>query len=138
MPAIPGSRRSAAEVYALLGFKSEAAMNHARRRLQMTLDAVTQRVAPYPDFAALYPDLTRSQRRALEVEYERKQTLVVPLWGGIKYPSSAWSYDLRACARMSGHGALADGPSAANAEASRGVHAISGRHEVPVGEAGSG
>lgn len=57
-PTTPASNRvPAAAVFALLGFPSVQAMNHARRRLQKVRYGGQRHPAPYPDFAAAhFPD----------------------------------------------------------------------------------
>lgn len=91
------NRVPACDVYALLGFRSVQAMNHTRRVLQRVVDPITGGINAYPDFGAIHPSETPAEIRSREVAFERTATLVVPQWGGIKYPLSAWQYDLARC-----------------------------------------
>jgi hypothetical protein len=73
------------------------AMNHARRALQKYLDRETGRVLTYPDFRTLRPGDSTERVRRCEVEFDAVHILVVPEWGGIRYPRSAWTYDMDLC-----------------------------------------
>lgn len=109
----------------ILGFRSEAAFNHARRAMQLVRDRVTGRDRPYPDFGAelgLVRDMAERRKlaagfeenergrgaafleqqsrlakevRAKEVAFDESHVLVVPEWGGVKWPKSAWTYSRR-------------------------------------------
>lgn len=77
---IPASNRvPAAAVFALLGFPSVQAMNHARRRLQKVRYSGQPHPAPYPDFAAAhFPDEAAELAR-VEAELRRCDKRAEPL-----------------------------------------------------------
>jgi hypothetical protein len=85
------------EAFPLLGFRSQQAFNHARRRLERDKHRDTGMVMPIPNFRRLTPDLPPDQRQWREEEFWRHHIRVVPEWGGIKWPSAAWSYSRRRC-----------------------------------------
>ena len=127
--------RCAANVaFPLLNFRGQAAFNHTRRALQQVLDRGTRRLRPYPDFAQQVgwirdpaerararerlPEDRRTafdqqqeeaavEVRRSEVEHDRDNILVVPEWGGLKYPNSAWTYSLTRCRELAARGPAA-------------------------------
>lgn len=118
----------AAEAYALLGLPSEQALNHARRELQRVLgddgrvlpypdfatevgwirhlsrrQAEAKKIASTRGETEARAFLDAQQQlvrevRLLEIEFDAAHVLVVPQWGGKKWPKNAWTYSRRLCA----------------------------------------
>ena len=65
--------------------------------MQLVRDRATGRLLPYPDFSrdTLGNAATPEERRRREVDFDASHLLVMPEWGGIKYPKSSWTYSLR-------------------------------------------
>jgi hypothetical protein len=75
-------------------------MDHARRALQQVMDPSSGATTPAAQAAGLIPGESREDRRRREVELEQRVILVVPAWGGIRYPKSSWTYDLARCTAL--------------------------------------
>lgn len=86
---------AAAELLGLPG----SSFNASRRAMQLVRDRATGRVTPYPDFThdALGNTLSHEERRRREIAFDSANILVVPEWGGIKFPRGSWSYSRRRC-----------------------------------------
>lgn len=82
----------------LIGLKYPGQFNAARSALQKTWDRKTGELRDYPhtlfDAAGCTKKETRERRRARK-EFDRSNILVVPEWGGIKWPGTEWRYDRR-------------------------------------------
>lgn len=81
-----------------------SSFNTSRRELQLVQDRASGRLLPYPDLTrdALGNQLSDAERRRREVEFDAKHILVVPEWGGIRYPRSSWTYSRRRCEAILG------------------------------------
>lgn len=93
-----GDRIDAAAAAGLLGIPLSS-FNASRREMQLVRDRSTGRLLPYPDFDrdALGNALNDDERRRREKEFDARHILVLPEWGGIRYPRSAWTYSRRRC-----------------------------------------
>ena len=92
---LPDERISCTAAYPILGLLSQQSFNHIRRRLQRVWDRDSGVPTPYPDFERQFPDART--RAAREREFCDTHILVVPEWGGIKYPKGPWTYSRRRC-----------------------------------------
>ena len=93
--AVPDERVTCNAAYPILGLPSQQSFNHIRRRLQRVWDRDSGALTPYPDFERQYAD--GRVRAAREREFCDTHILVVPEWGGIKYPKGPWTYSRRRC-----------------------------------------
>ena len=91
----PDERIPCTTAYPILGLPSQQSFNHVRRRLQRVLDRETGTLMPYPEFERQCSD--PRVRSAREREFCDRNVLVVPEWGGIKYPKGPWTYSRRRC-----------------------------------------
>ena len=94
----PADRIDAAAAAELLGIPLSS-FNASRREMQLVRDRSTGRLLPYPDFGrdALGNVLNDDERRRREKEFDARHLLVLPEWGGIRYPRCAWTYSRRRC-----------------------------------------
>lgn len=81
--------------YPILGLPSQQSFNHIRRQLQKVWDRDSGVLTPYPNFDQQFPD--DRIRANKEREFGDTHILVVPEWGGIKYPKGPWTYSRRRC-----------------------------------------
>jgi len=85
------------EAFPLLGFRRQQQFNHVRRRLERARNRDTGVLAAVPDFDAIESRHGAAERRRREGEFAATHILVVPEWGGIKWPSGSWTYSRRMC-----------------------------------------
>lgn len=92
----PDERIDAARAAAIQGLPLSS-FNAARRSMQLVRDRATGRLLPYPDYSrdALGNAASPEERRRQEVDFDASHVLVVPEWGGIRYPKGSWTYSLR-------------------------------------------
>lgn len=76
-----------------------SSFNAARRSMQLVQDRASGRLSSYPDFTRdeFGNRLDERERRRREVEFDAAHILVVPEWGGIRYPRSSWTYSRKRC-----------------------------------------
>jgi hypothetical protein len=92
------ARISGRELALLLDLEYPGQFNAARYRLQKVLDRKTHALADYPHEMFGTTGVTpreAAQKRAARKEFDASHVLVVPEWGGIKWPGTEWSYDRR-------------------------------------------
>ncbi len=94
------NRVPATAVYAILGYQSVQAMDHSRRAMQQVMDLTTGAIIPAATAVGRVPGESPEARRRREVDLEQRNALVVPLWGGVKYPKGSWTYDLARCTAL--------------------------------------
>lgn len=101
-------RIEAAEAARILGYPVST-LNTSRRAMQLVRDRASRRLLPYPSFERdkLGNALTAAERRRLEVAFDAVNLLVVPEWGGIRYPKSSWTYSRQQCEALRDHGVAA-------------------------------
>lgn len=101
MDAVPVSddRITAEEAFRILGFRSQQQFNHARRRLERVLDRSTGVHTQVPQFEAQLSHLPAAEVGRRKRQFLDANILVVPEWGGIKWPSASWTYSRLRCQR---------------------------------------
>jgi hypothetical protein len=93
--------RIPAEVaYKILGFQSQQRFNHARQRLERVLDRATGVHTPVPNFKKQFARLPPDDARRRKREFLDSHILILPEWGGIKWPASSWTYSRERCRRI--------------------------------------
>jgi hypothetical protein len=105
-------RISAEVAYRLLGFQSQQRFNHARQRLERVFDRDTGMHTPVPDFKKLFARLSEGDARRRRREFLDSRILVVPEWGGIKWPGCSWTYSRERCQRTCDEASPITGPAA--------------------------
>lgn len=89
---------SGREFASLIGLAYPGQFNTARLQLQMVWDRTQGTLKPYPH--AMFETRGGSpkeaaERRRARKEFDQANILVVPEWGGIKWPATEWRYDRR-------------------------------------------
>lgn len=91
----------------LVGLEYPGPFNAARKQLQMVWDRTRGTLKPYPttmfDTRGCSAKEAAERRRARK-EFEQANILVVPEWGGIKWPKTEWQYDRRKGEALARHG----------------------------------
>lgn len=83
--------------FPLLGFHSQQQFNHVRRQLERARNRDTGVLVAMPDFESIEERLGPAERSRREKEFLHGHILVVPEWGGIKWPSGSWTYSRKMC-----------------------------------------
>lgn len=90
------ARLSGREFAPLVGLEYPGQFNAARYALQKVLDRKTHTLTEYPHEMFDTTGLSAREsaaRRAARKQFDASNVLVVPEWGGIKWPGTEWGYD---------------------------------------------